>query len=941
MNRAMLQRVCLLAVLGPAAAVAHAAEVAVDFAKDVRPIFADHCYSCHGPEKQKAGLRLDRKAEALRGGDSGKAILPRNSAESDLLRNVAGLDPDLIMPPEGKERLTPKQVETLRAWIDAGAPWPEEADVPAGGGSKHWAFRAPTLAKLPRVKTSPDGWGKNPIDTFVLARLEKEGIAPSPEADRATLLRRLSLDLLGLPPTPEEIAAFVEDKRARAYERVVERLLESPHFGERWGRHWLDLARYADSDGYEKDTARPYAYLFRDWTIDAINRDLPFDRFTLEQLAGDLLPKASKQQKVATGFHRQTLTNREGGVDKEEFRTKAVVDRVSTTGTTWLGLTVGCAECHSHKFDPISQREFYQLYAFFNDASEKDIPMPQPSELEAYTQAMAGWEPKAKELQTALDARVGGVPAAALQAWDAAQPRPAAKWAVVRPTKATIAVGDGETQLTPARDGTITTRLRDTTKGRFVLEAATNLKRVTGFRVEALEEIGRPIGRGEKGDFALAEFAVFAKTGAAEPQRLDIAVARADFAAQGGAAQLALDGKPETGWSIAPQTDRPHTIVFELKTPFAVEEKTTFMIALDQSTTGVMNRLRLGITGSAGPLEPSTLPDAILAVLRVRAGERTEEQRTLLARHFVEREDDEGRALQQELAAHNAKKPKAPETTAAVLTTEERKTQIHIRGDFLRKGDDVQPGTPAVLPPLTARAAKPDRLDLARWLVDSANPLTARVAVNHVWKNLFGRALVGTVDDFGTRGDAPTHPELLDWLALKFSAREGPQALKWSRKALIKQIVTSAAYRQSSRTRPELEQRDPNNLLLARQNRFRLEAETVRDGFLAASGLLNPAIGGPSIRPPLPADIAALGYANSVKWQESTGTERYRRGLYIFFQRTVPYPMLMTFDAPDSNTSCTRRERSNTPLQALTLLNDPVFFECAQVLGRRVAAEAR
>jgi hypothetical protein len=549
-------------------------------------------------------------------------------------------------------------------------------------------------------------WIRNPIDAFVLARLEKEKILPSPEANRATLIRRLSFDLIGLPPTAEEVRAFVQDRKPEAYSRLVDRLLDSPHFGEHWARHWLDLARYADSDGYEKDGVRPYAYLYRDWVIAAFNRDLPFDQFTLEQLAGDLLPGSTCEQKTATGFHRQTLTNKEGGVDQEEFRTKAVVDRVNTTASVWLGLTVGCAECHDHKYDPLSQREYYQLYAFFNNASEMDLPLEQ--------------------------------------------------------------------------------------------------------------------------------------TGPNSP----------------------------TGGSVKDKKDS---------------------------------------------------------------------------------------------------KAKAP--AAAILVEEEnsRDTRIHVRGDFLRRGEAVLPGTPGVLHPFAARGARPDRLDLARWLVDPANPLTARVTVNRFWRHLFGRGLAPTLDDFGTRGDPPSHPELLDWLANAFvdagvtrsqsykvtkTAAGSPdppcndatlvtlvtRPRPWSQKSLIRLIVHSATYRQASIHRPELASRDPLNVLLARQGRFRLEAENVRDTWLAASGLLTRELGGPSVRPPLPADIAAIGYAGSIKWQNSDGPDRYRRGLYVFFQRTVPYPMLTTFDAPDSTAACTRRERSNTPLQALTLLNDPVFFECAQALGRRMTA---
>jgi mono/diheme cytochrome c family protein len=910
----------------------------VDYAKDIQPLLAKHCYSCHGAEKQKSGLRLDRKADALAGGDTGKVILPGKSAESILIHNVAGLDPEMIMPPED-ERLSAAEIATLRAWIDGGAIWPDDDAVAANRVTNHWAFKAPKLPAIPPLRNAKGV--RNPIDAFVRARLEKENVTPAPEADRVTLIRRLSLDLLGLPPTAQDVASFLDDVRPDAYEKLVDRLLALPHFGERWGRRWLDLARYADSDGYEKDSPRPYAYLFRDWVIDAINRDLPFDQFTIEQLAGDLLPDATDQQKIATGFHRQTLTNREGGVDKEEFRSKATVDRVSTTGSAWMGLTVGCAECHTHKFDPITQREFYQLYAFFNNASEKDIPAPRPSELADYAAAMKTWEAKQAELEPAMQARIASLDREKLQDWTHTLTVPASRWTVLKPARVVIAVGDGETVLTPARDNTISPRLRDTTKGRFVVETTPKAKRITGFRVDALEELGKPIGRGEDGNFALSEFSVTVQTGMGESRKLEIAAARADFEATDGAAALAIDGRSETGWSVASRTGVPHVIVFELKEPIDCADDTKVIFELDQSAVGVMNKFRIGFSTSDLPLQASTLPDALIAILRAPREKRTAKQEGELERYFIEQFDEEGRKLRVALAAHAAAKPKYPETTAAILTAEERKTNVHIRGDFLRKGDEVHPGTLSVLHAFRPRGEKPDRLDLARWILDPANPLTARVAVNHVWKDLFGRALVTSVDDFGTRGDTPSHPELLDWMAITFSAQRsaaGDQlGLGWSRKALIKLIVTSATYRQASMVRPELAERDPNNVLLARQNRFRLEAETVRDLYLATSGLLNPAIGGPSIRPQLPADIAALGYANSVKWQESKGGEQYRRGLYIFFQRTVPYPMLMTFDAPDSNTSCARRERSNTPLQALTLLNDPVFFECAQALGKRVA----
>jgi len=733
----------------------------INFSRDIQPIFADRCYSCHGAEKRKGGLRLDRKADAFAGGDNGKAILPGKSAESRLIRNVSGLDPDTVMPPKG-ERLTSSQIATLRQWIDQGAPWPDES-WNAAGKSQHWAFKVPQRPAIRAVRNRK--WLRNPIDAFVLTRLEKEKITPSTEADKITLIRRLSVDLLGLPPTLEEVKWFVADTGPYAYDELVDRMLRSPYFGERWARHWLDLARYADSDGYEKDGVRPYAWLYRDWVIDAINRDIPFDQFSIAQIAGDLLPDAKLAQKTATGFHRQTLTNKEGGVDPEEFRCKATVDRASTTAAIWLGLTVGCAECHSHKYDPITQKEFYQFYAFFNNTTEQDIPLLEQPDLTKYKEQERRWNEQHAKLTNTLNAYL------------------------------------------------------------------TN-------------------------EFLLAE----------------------------------------TRWEQS-ATTRGQTNGFS-------------------STSNV-----------------STNATEILSIARA---ERTTNQQSELIKYYREQIDSRTKKLDAQLAAHQKKQPKPPEVKAAVLVENDPSgpTYIHVRGDFLRKGEAVEPGTFSILHPLTARSSRADRLDMAQWLFDPANPLTARVTVNHIWLHLFGRGLVNTVNDFGTRGDRPSHPELLDWLA-----SEWPR-LGWSRKALIRLIVTSATYRQTSALRPELIERDPNNILLARQSRFRSEAEVVRDSFLSCSGLLETKIGGPSIRPPLPADIAAIAYANSVKWNESEGADRYRRGLYIFLQRTIPYPMLTTFDAPDSNVTCTRRERSNTPLQALTLLNDSVFFECAQTLGKRLALES-
>jgi len=945
-----------------------AASGPVDFARDIQPLFAAKCYSCHGAEKQKGGLRLDLKAAALEGGDNGKVFLPGKSAESKLIHALAGLGEQGLMPPKEKP-LTPAEIGKVRAWIDAGANWPDDGKV-AVKKSDHWAYQPVKRPAVPSVqysvtsvqsaKARPNAKlntenrtlntppSAHPIDAFVHSRLAREKLQPSPEADRPTLIRRLSLDLLGLPPKPEEVHAFVADKSPGAYERLVDRLLASPHFGERWARHWLDLARYADSDGYEKDRARPFAYTYRDWVIAAINSDLPFDQFSIQQLAGDLLPSATHTQKVATGFHRQTLTNTEGGTDQEEFRCKAVVDRVSTTATVWLGTTMGCCECHSHKYDPFTQREFYSLFAFFNNANEKAIPAPNADEQAAYTKAKQTHDAAAAKLKATLDTYAKSELTPKLDAWLRTASLDAVPWRALAPDK--LAAKNGTT-LKADKEAIVTASGALPDKDTYTVEAKLALKRLTGFRLEAIDDPDpkKGAGRSKDGNFVLTKFAVkLFVPGQFEGKELELHNAKADFSQVNFPVANALKGEDSSGWAVAPQQQKSHVAVFELKSPLDVPEGARLVFTLDHQykETYLLGQFRLAATDANGPLKPDFTPDAVAAALAAKPDQRTAKQTEALAKFFREQVDEQGKKLQAALDDHAKKAPAPSATTAAVLAEEPgvRKTFVHVRGNFLDKGTEVHAAVPAVLHPLKPRATQPDRLDLAQWLFAPENPLTARVSVNHIWKNLFGRGLVATVEDFGKQGEKPTHPELLDWLASAFAAPadHAPRTthhagLGWSRKQLIKLIVTSATYRQSSVNRPELQERDPNNLLLARQNRLRLEAETVRDAYLAASGLLNPKIGGPSIRPPLPADIAALGYANSVKWAESKGEEKNRRGLYIFFQRTVPYPMLMTFDAPDSNSTCARRERSNTPLQALTLLNDPVFFECAQQLGARMA----
>lgn len=722
----------------------------VDFAREIKPILAERCYECHGAQKQKASLRWDQKASPFAGGDSGQpAVFPGNSAASMLLQRVSSTDPKQVMPPKGAG-LTPAQIALLKAWIDQGANWPDDGSA---AQKKHWAYIKPERPPLPRLRQGE--WPRNPIDAFILERLEQEGLKPAPEADRQTLLRRASLDLVGLPPTIQELDAFLADQTAGAWDKAVDRLLASPRYGERWARPWLDLARYADTQGYEKDNRRSQ-WPWRDWVIHALNRNLPFDQFTVEQIAGDLLPNATREQKVATGFHRNTMTNTEGGTDDEEYRHEAVVDRINTTMSVWMGTTFNCAQCHNHKNDPFTIKEYYRLLACLNSTADTD----QPDERPTFRLPTPEQEARLKELRDGIAAK--------------------------------------ETEF-------------NTTGAAF--------------------------------DAALAKWELSAKTNLAK------------------------------------------------------------------------------------------VPTAISNLLTLSPGKRNDKQRKELAAHYRS-VAPELKPLRDELARLRKEEKELDQAIPITAVMEElskpRETHLHIRGSFLSKGEKVQPGAPAVLHPLPTNL--PPRLALARWLVDTNNPLTARVIVNRLWESYFGIGIVETSQDFGSQGDLPSHPKLLDWLATEFMARQ------WDLKAMHKLIVTSATYRQSSRVTPDLQQRDPYNRLLARGPRVRLEAEMVRDQALAISGLLSPKLGGPPVMPPQPDGIWQIVYSGD-KWVTSKSDDKYRRGLYTFWRRSSPYPSMITFDAPTREFCVIKRSRSNTPLQALTLLNDPVYVEAAQALAERMLSE--
>jgi len=801
-------------------------------------------------------------------------------------------------------------------------------------GQPHWAFRPIARPDVPDVRRS--GLVVNGIDRFILNRLATEDVRPAPPADATTLLRRIHLDLIGLPPQPDLVKSFLEDPTREAYREIVRRLLASPHYGERWGRFWLDMARYGDSNGYESDRIRPHAWRYRQWVIEALNRDLPFDRFTVEQLAGDLLPGATNDQRIATGFHRNTLVNTEGGVDREEDRVKRTVDRTNTLGKVWLGLTLGCCQCHDHKFDSFSQDDYFGVYAFFNSLDEPLITVQSEQESAVFREHMAAYRARRERLLKAVSA----FRSETFTRWEKNILRPQSGWEVLHPRQL---VGSAGSKLTVQDDFSVLATGPNNQAETYTVWATTKTKTVRAIRLQVLSDDRLPSrgpGRASNGNFVLSSLRVFVESKKKTPEatRYRLASGRADFSQSSRQVTSVLGDDGTDGWAVHPRVGQNHVAIFALRRPIvATDGPVQLRIELDHRVHDDHNigRFQLSVSSAPVPLLQKAPGADLVATLEVPPEKRTGEQVLKLIRFFGYREPALDK-LVEAVGRNDKTKPSEGELPKARAVSEHRparETRIHHRGDFLDKGHVVRRATPADLPPLSARGPVPDRLDLARWLVSPDNPLTARVIVNRVWQQYFGRGIVSTDVDFGSQGERPSHPQLLDWLAYRFAdPKDGAWRLKW----LHELIVTSATYQQSSNARPELRERDPYNSWLARQNRLRVEGEIVRDLALSVSGLLDPRIGGPSVRPPQPADLVKLGFQNSLAWEVSTGGDRYRRGLYTFFQRTVPYPMLVTFDVPDSNSACTRRERSNTPLQSLTLWNDPVFVECAQQMGRRL-----
>ncbi len=912
----------------------------------VRHLLEAHCISCHGPKRARSGLRLDSRQAIAQGGNSGlPLVVPGNASASELYARVLSDDPDLRMPLD-RDPLPAHEIAHLKRWIEDGAEWPVDEGTTSKPASiqqsDHWAYRPWRDTAPPSVANT-----EHPIDRFVRARLQREGFAPAPEADRVTLLRRLSFDLTGLPPTTEELERFLNDDAPEAYVNLVDRLLASPSFGERWARHWLDLARYADSDGAAFDNERS-VWPYRDWVIDAFNRDLPFDRFTIAQLAGDLLPDATREDRVATGFHRNTMITEEDGADDEEFRIEAVKNRVETTGTVWLGTTLNCAQCHDHKYDPISARDYYRMFAIFNNTEDRgrsqepylDLPTPEESlELERVQSQINALKSQlntpTKELQ------------AAQYAWERELAVSNEVWTVIEPLRASSNKG---VQLTIQEDGSILAGGPSPDVATYAVSATTELEAITAVLLEVLPDESLPgngPGRTYYGGFVLTDFTV---TATAIDDRVDIApeptrIARAtasyeqDVRISKGPIVNAIDNDRGTGWGIYPETGRKHEAVFVFEEPITYSNGTLLNFELEQGIGNehTLGRFRLSLTTAAKPprARPTLTPE--LDAIRQKPVEaRTEAESAPLEAHFLSFAPELD-PLREEIERLMEARPHPTRTLVMKERPQPRRTNILLRGDFLKRGARVTPGAPGIMTSAFhaegPRNPIANRLDFARWLVSPENALTARVTVNRFWQQLFGRGIVESSNDFGTRGIAPSHPELLEWLAKSFVDED------WSVKALLRRIVLSQTYRQSSAADQGRDARDPYNTLLARQVRLRLEAEAIRDAALAVSGLLTDQIGGAPVHPPLTKG-GNLGRATPKKWLVSEGTDRFRRSLYTWSWRTSPFPFYATFDAPPATVPCSLRQRTNTPLQALMMANDPMMLEIACGLGQRILAEA-
>ncbi|WP_417380932.1 PSD1 and planctomycete cytochrome C domain-containing protein [Gimesia sp.] len=907
----------------------------LDFATDIRPLLSDACFSCHGPdpEHREAELRLDLK-EAVFADHNGQAlIVPGKPADSLIYLRMTAADESERMPPaDSGKKLSDSDIANIRKWIESGAPW-----------ASHWAFQTPVKPALPQVR-QPE-LIQNPIDAFVLEKLEQQALTFSESADRTTLLRRLSLDLIGLPPSIKEIDRFLADKSPDAYQKQVTRLLTSPHYGERWGRLWLDAARYADSNGYEKDAPRE-VWLYRDWVIDAFNQNLPYDQFIIEQVAGDLLPQATQDQKIATGFMRNSMLNEEGGIDPEEFRMAAMFDRMDTIGKSILGLTLQCSQCHSHKYDPLTHENYYQIFACINNSYEASMRGYTNEEQQQREKLFTEIESIERSLKTSLPDW-----SQRMAAWEKQVQQKQPVWHVMKLKN----IDSNSQRYFEQPDHSMLAQGYAPSRFTSNFEAETDASEITAIRLELLNHPNLPAGgpgRATSGLCALTDIKLSVEDLKNPEQKTNIKFteATADFSnprlqlqypyedkkgVRGftGPVSYAIDGDNSTAWGIDAgpgRVNQPHEAVFRAEKPFGYPEGSKLKISLvqmhggwnsDNNQTMNLGRFRISWSNSQNA-QADPVPDQVREILAIPVAERTPQQQQQVFSYW--------RTTVPEWKAENERIEtlwqQHPEGTTQLVYQERpqpRQTHLLDRGDFLKQKQVVQPGVPGFLNSLPTETPV-DRLTFARWLVDRQSPTAARAIVNRVWQAYFGQGIVSTSEDLGSQGAAPTHRKLLDWLSVWFMD-EG-----WDLKKLHTLIVSSRTYQQSSKVSPELITKDPYNRLLARGPRHRVDAELVRDIALRASSLLNPEIGGPSVYPPAPAFLFDKPASYGPKtWNVDKDADRYRRAIYTFRFRSVPYPMLQAFDAPNGDISTVKRTRSNTPLQALTTLNETLFMECA------------
>ena len=942
---------CAVLTIGLSSALAAAGEK-LEFNRDIRPILSDRCFACHGPDdtKQEAGLQLHQAGRATRELDSGtRAIVPGKPDESEMLARITSTDPDVVMPPPhlGKP-ITPKEAEILRRWIEEGAEY-----------QGHWAFARVERPEVPEVTAA--GWCRGPIDQFVLARMERAGLTPNPEADRATLARRLALDLTGLPPTPADVDAFLADSSADAYERYVDTLLASPHFGERMAVEWLDAARYADSNGFQADSSRSN-WPWRDWVIRAFNDNMPFDQFTVKQLAGDLLPGATRDDIVATGFNRNHRLNGEGGLIAEEWLVETIIDRVETTGQTWLGLTVGCCRCHDHKYDPITQKEFYSLYAFFNSIDEKGIlaenrgggnsdPVIRLPD-EKQEAEVARLRRVVDEAATALAAEETNVDSLA-DAWaESIRPllgQPATAWEPLEPLEIRSTSGATFERL---EDGSWIVRGADPPGDTYEIEAQLPEGTFGGVRIEVIPDPSFAgnggYARSGNGNVVVtkAEVEIEKPDGSIAP--VELAQAVADYAQDKYFPEQVLEGAKGKGWAlnghnpdVAPRVPRRLAVMTSRRLDVDENSRVVFRIRQESFDQHTIGRFRIAYS----PADPTILaidgvdlPAEVRQAAAAEAAGRSKDERAALVKHYRKKVDVSIRRAREAQAAAQKSLRDYEESLPSAMVMREGKPRdsfVLLRGEYDKHGEKVTAAVPAFLPPLPADA-QPDRLALARWIVSRDHPLTSRVWVNRLWERFFGNGLVKTSENLGSQAEYPSHPQLLDWLASEF------METGWDMKRMVRAIVTSAAYRQSAAVTPDELAADPENRLLARGLRIRLPGEVVRDQSLAVAGLLVPTVGGPSVRPWMPDGVwdETSVYGDLRRYKPDTGPGRYRRSMYTIWKRTAAPPTMLLFDAPNREICTVKRARTNTPLQALALLNETTFIETAHGLAGRMLTEA-